>query len=162
MSEHTKQELEEAMASLASTLHKCEKMQEGGKLQSSQKTLNDRRVKALRLALKLMENEMGRADADGLPARNAKTYQYDAIIQPADKGGAYVPFPFDVRAEFGKGRVKVHAVFDGESYDGSIVNMGVKNADGSVCYIIGIRKDIRTKIGKQPGDSVSVAIRERE
>ncbi|ODU55353.1 MAG: enoyl-ACP reductase [Clostridium sp. SCN 57-10] len=93
---------------------------------------------------------------------NAKQYEYDAIIRPADKGGAYVPFPFDVRAEFGKGRVKVRAEFDGEPYEGSIVNMGVKNADGSVCYIIGIRKDIRAKIGKQPGDSVRVVIRERD
>lgn len=63
-----------------------------------------------------------------------------------------MPFPYDIRTEFDKGRVKVHATFDGEPYDGSIVNMGVKNADGSVCYIIGILKDIRTKIGKQPGD----------
>ena len=47
-------------------------------------------------------------------------------------------------------------------YDGSIVNMGVKNADGSVCYIIGVRKDIRSRIGKQPGDSVLVKVRERE
>ena len=92
---------------------------------------------------------------------NSNTYQYDAVIQSADKGGAYVPFPYDVRAEFGKGRVKVHATFDGEPYDGSVVNMGVKNADGSICYIIGIRKDIRAKIGKQPGDTVTVAARER-
>ena len=93
---------------------------------------------------------------------NEKTYSYDTVVQPTDKGGAYVAFPYDIRAEFGKGRVKVHATFDGEPYDGSIVNMGVKNADGSVCYIIGIRKDIRTKIGKQPGDSVKVIIKERK
>lgn len=92
---------------------------------------------------------------------NSRTYEYDAVIQPADKGGAYVAFPYDIRSVFGKGRVKVHATFDGTPYDGSIVNMGVKNADGSVCYIIGIRKDIRSKIGKQPGDSVRVTIRER-
>ena len=89
-------------------------------------------------------------------------YQYNAVIQSADKGGAYVPFPYDVRSEFGKGRVKVYATFDGEPYEGSIVNMGVKNADGSVCYIIGIRKDIRAKIGKQPGDSVGITIQERD
>lgn len=90
---------------------------------------------------------------------NSKSYEYDAIIMAAEKsGGAFVPFPYDVRAEFGKGRVKVHATFDGEPYDGSIVNMGVKNDDGSVCYIIGILKEIRTKIGKQPGDSVHVII----
>jgi len=91
-----------------------------------------------------------------------KIYEYEAMIQSADKGGAYVAFPYDIREEFGKGRVKVHATFDGEPYDGSIVNMGVKNPDGSVCYIIGIRKDIRSKIGKQPGDTVRVTIRERE
>ncbi|MDR1664932.1 MAG: DUF1905 domain-containing protein [Clostridiales bacterium] len=87
---------------------------------------------------------------------SAKAYEYSAVIQPADKGGAYVEFPYDIRAEFGKGRVKVHATFDGEPYDGSIVNMGVKNPDGSVCYIIGVLKEIRAKIGKQPGDTVQV------
>jgi len=89
-------------------------------------------------------------------------YEYNATIQPADPGGAYIVFPSDIRAEFGKGRVKVHATFDGEPYDGSIVNMGVKNVDGSVCYIIGVRKDIRAKIGKQPGDTIHVTIQERQ
>lgn len=92
---------------------------------------------------------------------NDRIYEYDAVIQPAERGGAFVAFPHDVRAVFGKGRVKVHATFDGEPYDGSIVNMGVKNADSSICYLIGIRKDIRAKLGKQPGDSVHVTIRER-
>ena len=92
---------------------------------------------------------------------NRKIYEYEAVIQPADKGGAYVAFPYDIREEFGKGRVKVHATFDGEPYDGSIVNMGVKNLDGSVCYIIGVLKEIRAKIGKQPGDTVRVIVQER-
>ena len=95
---------------------------------------------------------------------NEKIYEYNAIIMGSEigKGGAYVEFPYDIRAEFGKGRAFVSATFDGEPYDGSIVNMGVKRADGSVCYIIGIRKDIRAKIGKQPGDTVRVTTRERE
>ena len=94
---------------------------------------------------------------------NSKIYEYDSLIYEADqKGGAYVIFPYDIRKEFGKGRVKVHAAFDGEPYDGSIVHMGVKNEDGSICYLIGIRKDIRSKIGKQPGDRVRVTVRERE
>ncbi|MDR2655930.1 MAG: hypothetical protein LBC56_07700 [Oscillospiraceae bacterium] len=58
MSQYTKQELEEAKASLESTLRKCEKIQQGGRLQSAQKTLNDRRVNALRVALALIEKEM--------------------------------------------------------------------------------------------------------
>ena len=92
-----------------------------------------------------------------------KIYEYNAVIQSSviGSGGAYVPFPYDIKKEFGKGRVKVHATFDGEPYEGSIVNMGVKNADGSVCYIIGILKDIRSKIGKQAGDMVKVTIREK-
>ena len=96
-------------------------------------------------------------------ALDNKVYEYESLIYEAEgTGGAYVIFPYDIRKEFGRGRVKVHATFDGEPYDGSVVNMGVKNADGSVCYIIGIRKDIRARIGKQPGDCVRVTIRERE
>jgi len=90
-----------------------------------------------------------------------KTYTFDATIQASSigSGGAYVAFPYDLRTEFGKGRVKVHATFDGEPYTGSIVNMGVKNPDGSICYILGMLKDIRTKLGKQPGDTVHVTVR---
>jgi len=91
-----------------------------------------------------------------------KLYAFEAIIQKVpDQDGAYVVFPYDIRKEFGKGRVKVHATFDGEPYNGSIVNMGLTNPDGSVCYIIGIRKDIRNKINKQPGDVISITIKER-
>ena len=91
-----------------------------------------------------------------------KIYEYEATIRKVpDMDGAYVEFPYDLKSEFSKGRVKVHATFDGVPYDGSIVNMGVKNADGSVCYIIGLRKDIRAAIGKQAGDTVKVVITER-
>jgi len=91
-----------------------------------------------------------------------KVYEFTAIIEKVpDLDGAYIAVPFDIKAEFGKGRLPVHATFDGEPYDGSIVNMGVKNPDGSICYIIGIRKDIRAKIAKQPGDSIKVTIKER-
>ena len=94
---------------------------------------------------------------------NDRVYEYESLIYEAEsKGGAYVAFPYDIRKEFGRGRVKVHASFDGEPYDGIIVNLGVKNDDGSICYIIGIRKDIRARIGKQPGDLVRVVVRERE
>jgi len=94
--------------------------------------------------------------------RNPKKYELDAIIQKVpDQDAAFIAVPFDIKTEFGKGRVKVYATFDGVSYEGSIVNMGVKNPDGSICYIIGVRKDIRAQIGKQPGDSVFVTIVER-
>ena len=64
-------------------------------------------------------------------------------------------------ADIEKGNVEDAAsAFDGKLYCGSIVNMGVKNPDGSICYIIGIRKEIRNKIGKQPGDQVTVTVKE--
>ena len=88
-----------------------------------------------------------------------KFYKYQAEIQKVPGiDGAYVVFPYDIKKEFGKGRVKVHAEFDGEPYDGSIVNMGMKNDDGSICYIIGILKSIRQKINKQAGDTISVKV----
>ncbi|MDD4096050.1 MAG: DUF1905 domain-containing protein [Oscillospiraceae bacterium] len=91
-----------------------------------------------------------------------KKYAFEGVIKKVpDMDGAYVEFPYNIKEEFGKGRVKVHVTFDGEPYDGSIVNMGLKNPDGSICYIIGLRKDIRSKIGKQPGDSVAVIVTER-
>lgn len=91
-----------------------------------------------------------------------KQYEYDAVIHELpEKGGAYVVFPWNIREKFGKGRVKVHATFDGIPYDGSIVNMGVKNEDGSVCYILGMLKSIRAQLGKGEGDTVHMVIRER-
>lgn len=69
---------------------------------------------------------------------------------------AYIEIPFDVKLVFGKGRVAVNATFDGVAYKGSLVKMGTP------CHIIGLRKDIRAQIGKQPGDIVHVTIEERE
>ena len=94
---------------------------------------------------------------------SARLYEYTAVIEAASQpGGAYVRFPWDARAEFGRGRVRVEATFDGVRYTGSLVNMGVRNDDGSPCHIIGIRKDIRTSIHKTIGDSVRVTIRALE
>ncbi len=92
-----------------------------------------------------------------------KTYEFDAPLREIpEKGGAYVAFPFDVRAEFGTGRRRVHASFDGIPYDGSLVNMGLKNPDGSVCWIIGVRKDIRNALQKREGDTLHVVIRDAQ
>lgn len=87
---------------------------------------------------------------------NPKIYEFTAVIRKVpDIDGAYVEIPFDVREEFGKGRVKVHATFDGVGYDGSLVRMGTP------CHILGLRKDIRARIGKQPGDTIAVRLQER-
>lgn len=88
---------------------------------------------------------------------NTKQYEFDAVIRKVPEiDGAYIDIPFDVREEFGKGRVKVHATFDGEPYEGSLVRMKTPR------HILGVRKEIRRRIGKGPGDIVKVTIRERE
>ena len=84
-------------------------------------------------------------------------YEFEAEIKKVPySNGAYIEIPFDVKETFGRGRVKVHATFDGETYDGSLVRMKTP------CHILGIRKDIREKIGKQPGDTVHVTLKKRE
>jgi len=85
-----------------------------------------------------------------------KVYEFDAIIHKVpDIDGAYIEFPFDVKEEFKKGRVKVSATFDKIPYEGSLVRMG------TICHIIGVRKDIREKINKNVGDQIHVTIKER-
>lgn len=86
-----------------------------------------------------------------------KVLEFDAVlIKHPDMDAAYVEIPFDMKEIFGKSRVLVHATFDGEPYDGQAVKMKTP------CHIIGVRKDIRQKIGKQPGDKLHVTLEERE
>ena len=83
-------------------------------------------------------------------------YEFDAvIIKHPDMDAAYIDMPLNVPEVFGKGRVLVHATFDGEPYDGQVVRMKTPG------HIIGVRKDIRAKIGKQAGDTIHVTLQER-
>ena len=89
-------------------------------------------------------------------------YEFEAVIHEAGgSGGSYVVFPWNLREEFGAGRVKVRALFDGIPYDGSIVNMGVKDEAGNIAYILGVRKDIRKALGKGQGDMLQVVVTRR-
>lgn len=89
-------------------------------------------------------------------------HQFAATVERSgDMDAGYIVVPVDIRKEYGVGRLKVEATFDGVPYSGSVVNMGVKDSDGNICYIIGITKAIRQKIGKTFGDSVKVAITPR-
>ena len=82
------------------------------------------------------------------------TYTFSAVIEDAGGGGAFVTVPFDVREAFGKARVKVQATIDGEPYRGSLVRMGGPG------HLLIVRREIRRKIGKQPGDVVQVTVAE--
>jgi len=80
--------------------------------------------------------------------------QFQAIIEDAGNGGAFIRIPFDVQAVFGKKRVKVNSLIDGEPYRGSLVRMDLD------CKILGILKSIREKISKSIGDTVEVVLEE--
>ncbi|MBK1812758.1 DUF1905 domain-containing protein [Clostridium sp. YIM B02505] len=82
--------------------------------------------------------------------------EFKAIIkQVENKDAGFVEPPFDVQEVFGSKRVKVKATFDGVEYRGSVVNMGG-------CYMLGLTKDIRNKIGKSFGDEILVTIEKDE
>jgi len=80
--------------------------------------------------------------------------EFWAVIEDAGGGGAFVTVPFDVEAAFGKKRVKIKAIIDGNPYRGSLVRMG------TLCHILPVLKEIREKVGKRPGDKVHVIVEE--
>jgi hypothetical protein len=59
MENYTKEELEEALRAIESTIGKCEKAQLKLKLGTSQHTLLIRRIKAFRIASALITRELG-------------------------------------------------------------------------------------------------------
>jgi predicted RNA binding protein with dsRBD fold (UPF0201 family) len=64
MTRYLPQELAEAHRALLSTLKKCEKVLESPRLLQAQRTLTQRRVRALEIALELIEKE---AAISGIP-----------------------------------------------------------------------------------------------
>lgn len=61
MADFTSEELSEAHRALLSTLHKCEKI-DAAKLGQSQRTLLERRIAALKVALTLIEKEQAQEE----------------------------------------------------------------------------------------------------
>ena len=87
---------------------------------------------------------------------NENYFEFSGKIIAPDAGiGAYIEYPFDVENCFGnKGRIKVVCFFENIEYRGSLVRMRTK------CHIIGVRKEILSKLNKQVGDVVNVKIKE--
>jgi hypothetical protein len=81
-------------------------------------------------------------------------YQFQAVIEAGDGGGAFVIVPFDVEKTFGKKRVKIIATIDSEPYRGTLVRMGTPH------HMLIVLKEIREKIGKSIGDEVAVELEE--
>ncbi len=86
-----------------------------------------------------------------------KKYSFEAVIKKIEgKDATYIEVPIDIEKEFDAKRVKVKAKFDNVDYRGSIVKMGLP------CYMIGITKEIRNKIGKTYGDIINVEFEKDE
>ena len=86
-----------------------------------------------------------------------KQYKFKATIESAGEGGACVLFPYDVEKAFGtRGRVPVKVSFDGVEYTGTMVKYGRPQ------HMLPMLKAIREKIGKGPGDTVSVVVERDE
>lgn len=86
-----------------------------------------------------------------------KQYKFNATIEsvegPSGRGGACVLFPYDVEKEFGtEGQVPVKITFDGVPYTGTMVKYGRPE------HMLPMLKAIREKIGKGPGDIVTVTV----
>lgn len=85
---------------------------------------------------------------DGIVRFTARIEQHKGM----DAG--YIIFPYDVKELYGvNGQVKVRATFEGTvEYRGSLAKMGFP------CHVLGITKEIRQKLGKSLGDTISVEI----
>lgn len=83
-----------------------------------------------------------------------KEYRFSAKLEEAGGGGMYIPFPHDVKKEFGKGRVPIECTIDGEPYRGSMIKYGTPY------HVIIVLKTIREKIKKGAGDTVKVWLKE--
>ena len=81
--------------------------------------------------------------------------EFRALIEEArGGGGAWVQVPPSVIEDLGGAkRIPVRATFDGVPYQGSVVSMGAANG-----MVIGVLKDIQTRLGKSPGDEVLVKL----
>jgi hypothetical protein len=88
---------------------------------------------------------------------NPGPIEFTAIIRrntTVNNSSAWVEFPYDLKDTFGVGNlVPVKVAFDDKiKYEGSLAKMGGPSA------MLLLRKDVREKLGKQPGDTVEVKL----
>jgi hypothetical protein len=84
----------------------------------------------------------------------SENFEFDAVIQAGDGGGAFVFFPFDMLKSFGTaGKVAVQGTVDGVPYSGKLFKYGFPQ------HILGLLKSLRSQIGKNPGDTVRIILR---
>ena len=82
-----------------------------------------------------------------------KKFEYDTILIRGSQNLIYAEFPFDGVKEFGTRRaVRVKVLFDGKKYELSLLPRG----NGR--HWLHVRKEIRTAMGKEEGDTISIVL----
>ncbi len=89
--------------------------------------------------------------------KNPGPIRFTAVIKrnaTVVNSSAWVEFPYDLKETFGVGNlVPFKATFDERvTYRGSLAKMGGPSA------MILLRKDVRAKLGKNPGESIDVVV----
>ena len=88
----------------------------------------------------------------GVPPNDPGPLTFKACLQEAERGGAFIEFPFDVQESFGtKGRIPVQLTFAGVPYRGSLVQYSGKR-------MVGIPKAVRDAAGVAVGESAEVVL----